>query len=64
MRKQGVVSPEDLLEDLRFTLRRVLKWAEAYEPSRMQKRAYDADLDAAEALLSRPDAHVSPSKQD
>ncbi len=42
-----------LAEELCDSLRRVLKWAEAYEPPRQHRREYDADLDKAEALLSR-----------
>jgi hypothetical protein len=63
MKKSGAtgIPKADLIEDLRFTLRRVLKWAEAYEPSGIQKRTYDADLDAAEALLRKVDARMSSS---
>jgi hypothetical protein len=46
----------DMVEELRFALRRVLKWAEAYEPRRDRRRAYDTDLDAAEALLAKTNA--------
>jgi len=46
---------DKLVEELRLSRRRVLKWAEAYEPRREQRRAYDADLDAAEALLAKAD---------
>jgi hypothetical protein len=46
----------DVVEELRLALRRVLKWAEAHEPPRDRRRAYDADLDAAEALLAKTDA--------
>ena len=46
---------DTLREEFRFSLRRVLRWAEAYEPSREQRRAHDADLDEAEALLAKTD---------
>lgn len=52
-----------VLEEFRLALRRVLKWAEAYEPPRDRKRSYDADLDSAEALLAKTDAdHPGPRK--
>jgi hypothetical protein len=44
---------EKLVEELCDSLGRVLKWAEAYEPSRQHRREYDADLDKAEALLAK-----------
>jgi hypothetical protein len=44
---------DELVEELCDSLRRVLKWAEAYEPSRQHRREYDADLDKAEALLAK-----------
>lgn len=51
--KQGVsrTATGDLLEELRLALRRALKWAEAYEPPRDRRRAYDADRDAAESAV-------------
>jgi len=39
------------VEELRRSLQKVLRWAEAYEPSRQHRYAYDADLDEAAALL-------------
>ena len=45
-----------LVEELSDSLRRVLRWAEAYEPSRQNRKEYDTDLDKAEALLTRTSA--------
>jgi len=44
---------DKMLEELRGSLRKVLRWAEAYEPSRQHRHAYEADLDEAEALLAK-----------
>ena len=55
---------DKLLRALRRCLRSVLKWAEAYEPSREYRQAYEADLDEAEALLVKSDVeHASPANK-
>ncbi len=53
------------LEEFRRSLRKVLHWAEAYEPSRQHRQAYDADLDEAEALLVNTAARMveAPSRK-
>ena len=53
---------DELLHQLCVSLRRVLKWAEAYDPPALQRRDYDADLDTAEALLTKIDGPVSKSR--
>lgn len=51
------VSAESLVEQLRQSVEALLRWAEAYQPRTLHERAqYDADLDAAEALLDSIDA--------
>lgn len=47
-----ITSADDLIEPLGQSLRKLLRWAEAYEPRMLsERRAYDADLDEAEDLL-------------
>lgn len=60
--RMSVAEPGNLIEELRLALRRILKWAEAYEPPRDRRRAYDADLDAAEALLARTEARSARAR--
>jgi hypothetical protein len=46
-----------MAEKLRQSLRKLLGWAEAYEPPTLSERLrYDADLDEAEDLLDAADA--------
>ena len=45
-----------MAEKLRRSLRKLLGWAEAYEPPMLSERMrYDADLDEAEDLLDAAD---------
>jgi hypothetical protein len=51
------VSALEMAEKLRRSLRKLLGWAEAYEPPMLSERLrYDADLDEAEDLLDAADA--------
>jgi len=46
-----------MADKLRKSLRKLLGWAEAYEPPVLSERLrYDADLDEAEDLLDAADA--------
>jgi hypothetical protein len=51
------VSAEEMVERARESLRKLLRWAEAYQPRTLRERgAYDEDLDEAEDLLEAFDA--------
>ena len=54
------VSASELTDRLRQSLRKLLAWAEAYEPRFLSERLkYDADLDEAEDLLDAAEAWIA-----
>ena len=54
------VSASELTDRLRQSLRKLLAWAEAYEPRFLSERLkYDADLDEAEDLLEAAEAWMA-----
>ena len=54
------VKPEDMVDRLRQSMHRLLRGAEAYQPTMLHERElYDADLDEAEDLLDAADAWLA-----
>lgn len=54
------VSASEMTDRLRQSLRKLLGWAEAYEPRILSERLkYDADLDEAEDLLDAAEAWIA-----
>lgn len=54
------VSASEMTDRLRQSLRKLLGWAEAYQPRIVSERLqYDADLDEAEDLLEAAEAWMA-----
>ena len=54
------VLAHEMVERLRQSLTKLLRWAECYQPRLLRERArYDAELDEAEDLLEATDAWMA-----